>query len=179
MKLTTFLVLICALLNPAAADAGNAKVADIGKAVAIALPIVAGGISIFKSDWDGLADNILVTGATGATTFGLNHLIKERRPDGSDDHSFPSDQAGIAFAPAFFLWHRYGWEYGVPAIAAASFVGFARVDARKHHWYDVMTSAAIGFTYDQIVTRRYHDPGLYTQAYASSEGAFVSLDYQF
>ncbi len=92
MKWATTLVLAGALLIPATANAGNAKVADVGKAVAVALPIMASGISIFKSDWNGLADNILITGATGATTFGLNHLIKEIRPDGSDDHSFPSDQ---------------------------------------------------------------------------------------
>lgn len=179
MKPSLLGILYALLLIPVTANASGSKVADAGKIIAIALPLTAGGISIYKSDWNGLADNILVTGATGATTFGLNHLIKERRPDGSDEHSFPSDQAGIAFAPAFFLWHRYGWEYGVPAIAAASFVGFARVHARKHHWYDVATSAAIGFTYDQFVTSRYHDPGLYTQAYASSEGAFVAVDYRF
>lgn len=179
MRKAAFAVLGIVMICSSAADAGSSKIATVGKTVAIALPIVAGGISIFKSDWNGLADDIVVTGATGATTFGLNHLIKETRPDGSDNHSFPSDQAGIAFAPAFFLWHRYGWQYGVPALAAASFVGFARVNAQKHHWYDVMTSAAIGFTYDQIITRRYLKHAIYTEAYASSEGAFVALDYRF
>lgn len=169
-------ILVFAFLVPAIANAGDFAIATSGEAVAIALPVIAGGISLFRSDWDGLADDIVVT---GATTFALNHLVRERRPDGSDYQSFPSDQAGIAFAPVFFLWHRYGWEYGVPVLAAATFVGFARIDARQHHWYDVATSAAIGFTYDQFVTRRYHDPGLYTQAYATSQDAFVALNYRF
>ena len=43
--------------------------------------------------------------------------IQEQRPDKSDFQSMPSDTAALAFAPAQFLWDRYGWEYGVPAYA--------------------------------------------------------------
>ena len=50
--------------------------------------------------------------------------------------SFPSDTSALAFAPAQFLWQRYGWEYGLPAYAAATFVGWSRVlsPGERHAW---------------------------------------------
>ena len=76
-------------------------------------------------------------------------IVREQRPDKSDFQSFPSDTAALAFAPAQFLWDRYGWEYGVPAYLAAGFVGYSRVDAKKHHWYDVAASAGMSFALQQ------------------------------
>ncbi len=39
---------------------------------------------------------------------------------------------------------RYGWDYGIPAYAAASFVGYSRVESGKHYAHDVVAGAAIG-----------------------------------
>ncbi len=171
----------CALGWAAAAQATeNSGIDTAGTVVAIALPVTAAGISGFKEDWEGLGDVTFETGAAVGTTFLLNHIVREKRPDGSDYHSFPSDQAALAFTPAFYLWHRYGWEYGIPAIAAATFVGFARVDAKQHHWYDVATSAVIGFGYDELVTTRYYpSPNVYTSLSATTQGGFFALNYRW
>jgi membrane-associated phospholipid phosphatase len=50
---------------------------------------------------------------------------------------------------------RYGWEYGIPAYAAASFVAYSRVEAREHYPHDVIAGAAIGIVSSYIFTRPY------------------------
>ena len=106
-----------------AARAGTIE--NLGTDIAIALPLVAGGITLDKGDWPGTAQAVVDTAATVGIAYGLKHVIRERRPDGSDWQSMPSDTAALAFAPAQFLWDRYGWSYGLPAYAAAGFVAGA------------------------------------------------------
>jgi membrane-associated phospholipid phosphatase len=151
---------------------------SLGTDVAIALPLIAGGITLTKSDWTGAAELTVDTLLTVGTAYGLKHVIKEKRPDGSDFQSMPSDTAALAFAPAQFLWDRYGWQYGVPAYAAAGFVAWSRVDARKHHWYDVAASGAISFGVSKLITTEYHGKWSYG-AGLTDGGAYASLGYRF
>ena len=152
-----------------------------GTAVAIALPFVAGGISLaHDQDWTGVAQMGVVTLATVGTAYGLKHVIHEERPDHSDFQSMPSDTAALAFAPAQYLWDRYGWQYGLPAYAAAAFVGYSRVDAKKHHWYDVVASAGLAWGYSRIFTTEYHERyRLSSNLYAAPDGAYVHVSYNF
>jgi len=143
------------LLAASAIGARAGTIANLGTDTAIALPIIAGGITLSKEDWTGSAELAVDTAATLGIAYGLKHIIRERRPDGSDFQSMPSDTSALAFAPAQFLWDRYGWEYGVPAYAAAGFVAYSRVEAKKHHWYDTAASAGIAFGIGKIFTTRY------------------------
>jgi membrane-associated phospholipid phosphatase len=162
------------------AEAGNSTVVDVGEGVAIALPVVAGGITLYKRDETGLAELGVDTLLTVGTTYGLSRIVREERPDGSDQHSFPSNTTALAFAPAAYLWGRYGWTYGVPATAAASFVAFSRVDGQKHHWYDVMASAGIAFAYSEIFTTRFRgNDRLTAAAYPTRGGAMVEMTYRW
>jgi len=129
-----------------------------GTAVAIALPIAAGGISLMHhGDWQGVAELTEVTALTVGTALLLKQVVHEERPDHSDFQSFPSDTAALAYAPADYLWSRYGWEYGVPAYAAAMFAGYSRVAAKKHHWWDVAASSALAFGFNYALVTPYHD----------------------
>jgi membrane-associated phospholipid phosphatase len=152
-----------------------------GTGVAVALPIVAGGIALAHDwDWTGAAQLAVDTGLTVGTALALKQFVREQRPDHSDFKSFPSDTSALAFAPAAFLWDRYGWEYGVPAYAAAAFVGYSRVDTKEHHWWDVAASAGIAWTYSRFITTEYQRRyGIYSELQASPQGAFVSVDYRF
>ena len=127
----------CAL--PALSPTSPTETAGTG--VAIALPLVAGGITLWKDDWRGTAQLFVSTALTVGTSLALKQIVREQRPDQSNFGSFPSNTSALAFAPAQFLWQRYGWEYGLPAYAAATFVGWSRVDAKQHHWWDVAASA--------------------------------------
>lgn len=158
-----------------------------GTGVAIALPLVAGGITLLKHDRQGSLELAVTTALTVGTAYGLKHLIHECRPfakpcgpGSSNWDSFPSDTSALAFAPAQFLWQRYGWEYGVPAYAAAGFVGWSRVDAKKHNWGDVAASAGISLLYNELLTTRFHRrAGLTTDLQAGPHDVYASLNYRF
>ncbi len=152
---------------------------SLGTDVAVALPAIAGGITLYKEDWKGTAQLTLDTIATVGVAYGLKHVIREQRPDKSDFQSMPSDTSALAFAPAQFLWDRYGWQYGVPAYAAATFVAWSRVDSQKHHWYDVAASAGLAFGVSKIFTTRYQPRGLRYGVVPTEGGAYASLAYNF
>jgi membrane-associated phospholipid phosphatase len=164
------------LLNGSPVQAGTQS---LGQDVAVALPIIAGGITFAKEDWIGGAELTVDTATTVGIAYGLKHVIHEQRPDKSDFHSMPSDTAALAFGPAQYLWDRYGWEYGVPAYAAATFVAWSRVDAKKHHWYDVAASAGLAFGASKLFTTRYHDQQLSYGVSMMDNGAFGSLSYRY
>ena len=167
-------------LIPLTGQAASARTStSLGTDVAIALPLIAGGITFAKDDWKGGFQLGVDTVATVGLAYGLKHVIHEQRPDHSDNKSMPSDTSALAFAPANYLWDRYGWEYGLPAYAAATFVAWSRVDAQKHHWYDVTASAALAFGVSKIFTTRYQPSGLRYGVTPTDGGAYAALSYDF
>jgi membrane-associated phospholipid phosphatase len=78
---------------------------------------------------------------------GLTFMIKEAtrrsRPEGSG-FSFPSGHTTITFASATVLQRHFGWKVGIPAYAAASYVGASRIQNRRHYLSDVTFGAALG-----------------------------------
>ncbi|HWA04071.1 MAG TPA: phosphatase PAP2 family protein [Rhizomicrobium sp.] len=179
MKPGAWVGLLC-LGSVLCAHGARASDPNAGKAVAIALPVAAGGIALLHHwDWEGAEQLAVDTGLTVGTALILKEVVREQRPDGSDWHSFPSDTAALAFAPASFLWDRYGWQYGAPAYLVAGYVGYERVQSKQHHWYDVAASAAIGWTYSRLITTRYRHRRFYTDVYANSDGAYVNFRYQW
>ena len=177
MLIRYVLALLFLLSGGATAMASTTE--SIGTDIAVALPLIAGGVTVYKGDWTGTAELGLVGLTTVGTVYGLKHFVREPRPDHSDYQSFPSDTAALAFAPAQFLWDRYGWQYGLPAYAAATFVGWSRVDAKKHHWYDVAASAGISFGFSKLITTRYRVRGLYYGINASPDGGYIHMSYNF
>ena len=158
----------------------NTGLANIGTGVAIALPIAAAGISYWKDDWQGIGQLAFTTGATVGTALLLEKFVKEERPDMSDNRSFPSDTAALAFAPASYLWYRYGWEYGVPAYAAATFSGYTRVASENHHWWDVAASAGIAWGYTFLFVRHWQRAyNLESAVEVTPRSALVSLSYRW
>ena len=91
------------------------------------------------------------TGASVVVAFGvktaLKAMIKEERPDHSDNHSFPSGHTAIAFAAARSIDKEFRKDciwIPIAGYAAATAVGIQRVASDKHHWYDVVAGAAVG-----------------------------------
>lgn len=151
-----------------------------GQAIAIALPMIAGGIALYKDDRKGVAQLLAETVMTVGTAYALKQLVRERRPDGSDYQSFPSDTTALAASGSSFLWGRYGWRYGLPAAVATEFVAYSRVQAKKHHWYDTLASSAIGAGYGYVLTTRFKEKyNVYTSMDATPDGATIHLSYNF
>ena len=78
----------------------------------------------------------------------LKAMVKEERPDHSDNKSFPSGHAAIAFAAARSIDKEFRCEsiwIPIAGYAAATAIGVERVVSDRHHWYDVVAGASIGF----------------------------------
>lgn len=95
---------------------------------------------------------IVNTGASVVVAFGaktaLKGMIKEERPDHSDNKSFPSGHASMAFAAARSIDKEFRKEsiwIPIAGYAAATAIGIERVASDRHHWYDVAAGAALGY----------------------------------
>lgn len=94
---------------------------------------------------------IFNTGASVVVAYGaksaLKAMIKEERPDHSDNKSFPSGHASMAFAAARSIDKEFRKDciwIPIAGYAAATAVGVERVVNDKHHWYDVVAGAGVG-----------------------------------
>ena len=84
---------------------------------------------------------------TNGIVFSVKNISHEKRPDGSDDYSFPSGHTAQAFASAEFLRQEYKdvspW-YGVAGYVTASATGMLRMYNNKHWLSDVVAGAGVG-----------------------------------
>lgn len=104
-----------------------------------------------ESSWKRrLTVSVVSFGINAAVTYSLKHTIHEMRPDGTDNHSFPSGHTAVAFCGATTLMHEYlkvsPW-IGVAGYAVATTVAVDRVRRNRHHWGDVVAGAAIGVAF--------------------------------
>jgi len=159
---------LSSLGSPASAKSGGIDTA--GNVLKYALPVAGAALNLAHDDADGaLQLGVSWLGALGSSYL-LQQVVTEERPDHSGMHAFPSDSTATAFAAASSIQVRYGWRYGLPAYAVAAFVGYSRIEADKHRWHDVAAGALIGWGIGQLVTSRYQQlPEI--QAYADTEGA--------
>jgi membrane-associated phospholipid phosphatase len=130
---------------------------DVG---VVAVAALAGGMTLWQKDMEGMVQLAESAALDLAVTYGLKYAVSERRPDESDNHSFPSAHSSVAFASAEYLRKRYGWEYGVPAYGVAAFVAYSRVESKAHFAHDVIAGAAIGMASSFLLTTPYKDMNL-------------------
>jgi membrane-associated phospholipid phosphatase len=150
----------------------------LGKGVAIALPLMAGGVALYKHDRVGVAQLLVESALTVGTVYALKNVVREERPDGSDFHSFPSETTALAASGSSFLWNRYGWEYGLPATALTQFVSYSRVQAHQHRWYDTLASSGIAMGYGYLLGTRYKQRhNVDTSLSVAPDGAMARLSY--
>jgi hypothetical protein len=158
----------CADAHASEPDSGYDPInTQVGNALQIVLPIAGLGLtwllrgrdnqrasgSSFSdgfgdTDWtrlDGTPrhDFLIAFARTETITYGLKYSVDEDRPNGSP-HSFPSGHTSASFMGAEFIRKQYGWFYGAPAYAAASYVGWTREQSRNHYTRDVLAGAVIG-----------------------------------
>lgn len=84
---------------------------------------------------------------TSAITLPLKHIVKEERPDQSNNLSFPSGHTTIAFASAQFMYREYkdtNFWLGISGYSFAVFTGVYRMLNNKHWFSDVIGGAGFG-----------------------------------
>jgi len=106
-------------------------------------------------------------------TVGVKQSARRARPEGSG-YSFPSGHTSTAFASATVIQRHYGWKFGLPAYAVASYVAASRVEMRKHYLSDVAFGAAIGIVAGRTVTIG-HDHKFNLTPIGSADGAGAGL----
>lgn len=84
---------------------------------------------------------------TSAIVVPLKHIVKEERPDHSNDLSFPSGHTAIAFASAQFMFREYkdtDFLLSISGYSFAVFTGIYRMLNDKHWFGDVVGGAGFG-----------------------------------
>ena len=124
-----------------------------GDVLAFVTPVASLATVLALQDWQGLKQGAFAGATTLGVTYALKYIVKKERPDRSDKHSFPSMHTSVSFTGAAFIQRRYGWKWGIPAYAVASYVGWSRTYGKKHDWWDVAAGAAIGIGSAYAFTR--------------------------
>ncbi len=118
-------------------------------------------------------------GLAAGINYALKPLIDKPRPDGVGGESFPSGHTTSAFAGAAFVERRYGWKAGVPAYLVASYVGWTRVHANRHDWWDVLAGATLGTCSAYLFTKPYKNPKVDVAVSRLEGGLLLSAKMQF
>ena len=103
-----------------------------------------------------LVNTAASVGVAWAAKTGLKAVVREERPDHSDDKSFPSGHATMAFAGAASLHREFGKDHPWVSVAgylAATAVGVERIVHKRHHWYDVVAGAGLGIGMAELTWR--------------------------
>lgn len=97
--------------------------------------------------------------ATLIVVTALKHTVKEERPNGSDDLSFPSGHTAIGFTNAALLYYEYKdsniW-YASSGFLFATTTGVFRIANNEHYTSDVLAGAGIGLLSGVLVS--YYNP---------------------
>lgn len=107
-----------------------------------------------RSSWGRMlasdAFSALLMGGVVNTLKQTTHVV---RPDGSNNHSFPSGHTATAFMTATMLTKEYGHKspwIGIGAYTVASATGLMRMANNKHWLSDVLTGAGIGILSTEV-----------------------------
>jgi membrane-associated phospholipid phosphatase len=125
----------------------KSAIEEIGDYTQVIVPAYALGMAMKERDWQGAAQLGAGFLSTEIAVHGLKSVTSVERPDRSDKNSFPSGHTAAAFSGAAFIHKRYGLKQAALPYAMASFTGFSRIYAKRHHWYDVAAGGALGFIF--------------------------------
>ncbi|MGA9639412.1 phosphatase PAP2 family protein [Flavobacterium sp.] len=161
--------------------AQNESITHSGDIIQIALPVVALGSTFIWNDDDTKPTwQLLKAYGTGLVIQqALKRIVLKPRPDGTDNYSFPSGHTTSAFSGAAFIQKRYGWKYGIPSYLLASFVGYSRIQAKKHDGWDVLGGAVVGISTSYFFTKRYEKKNIEVSINKNQDGQTLCLLYTF
>ena len=160
------------MLQVSIAAADKNTQADI---LMIVLPVSAGLMAMTRQDTQGVWMLTKSLSLSAASTLALNSIIDKESPDGSNQQSFPSGHAAIAFGSAAFVQRRYGWRWGMPAYAVATYAGWLRVETDDHDVADIFAGAAVGILSSYLFTRPF---GANVDASAWADGQSAGIRAQ-
>lgn len=159
-------------------QSAHADIERSGDIIHLLLPAATlSATALYEPNYQGSWQLIKSVGISRLSVEALKFGIEKTRPDGSDDDSFPSGHTADTFATATFIQQRYGWEWAIPAYAAASFVGYTRINSDQHYVEDVLAGAAIGILSAWYFTEPYQ--GVKITPIATGQYYGVNINYAF
>lgn len=153
-RINLFLLVMVYCLTAAMVVQAADDIETAGDVLAVALPVVSASFTLGFKDGQGAVQFGESTALSLGVTYGLKFTIDAKRPNGGNK-SFPSTHASISFTSAEFMRKHYGWEYGIPAYAVATFVAYSRVESNQHYNRDVIAGAVIGIGSSYLFTQPY------------------------
>lgn len=118
---------------------------------------------------------------TSALVIPLKHMVKEERPDQSNNLSFPSGHTAIAFASAQFMFREYqdtNFWLGVSGYSFAVFTGIYRMLNDKHWVGDVVGGAGFGILSTELAYWLYPKINNFLSGKNKNSSAMVMPFYQ-
>lgn len=163
-------------VNVNAAKSTTEKLGDIFQ---ILIPLSAYTTTFYLDDTEGRNQFYKSFLTTVVVTQGLKYVTHKQRPENNGDNSFPSGHTSAAFQGAAFIQRRYGWKYGLPSYALASFVGYSRMEGEsdKHYPSDVIAGAAIGILSSYYFTTEYKGVIITPSIYNGTAAINISMEW--
>ena len=150
-----------------------------GDFFAIALPVAAlTSTLVWKDDQKATLQFAKTTVTSFAVTHVLKRVINKRRPNGGN-HAWPSGHTSSAFSGAAFLQIRHGWRVGIPAYLLAGYVGWTRVYADAHDYWDCLGGAIVGIGSAYLFTKPYDQNRLALSFGKRDEDYLIEFSLQF
>ncbi|TQR28781.1 PAP2 family protein [Campylobacter sp. MIT 99-7217] len=141
--ISIFLILSLSLNLQANIFTDKEEARKTGDVLKIAVPLYGVGLLFYNDDLEGFVPYAISLLAAQGSVEVLKRVVREKRPDKSDDLSFPSGHSAGAFSGATFIHKRYGFKQAAVPYVLASYVAYSRVKARKHYTHDVLAGAAL------------------------------------
>lgn len=104
----------------------------------------------------------------------LKFGMHRKRPDGSDNFSFPSGHTANSFAIARLMHRRHGKRVGIPLYLLGGFVAAGRLEEDLHFLSDVVMGAVLGTIVGNSVTWGDSDK---VSIYPTPRGAALALRF--
>jgi membrane-associated phospholipid phosphatase len=179
-RVTGIIILVFSLVFPRVdIRAQETDIEKSGKLLRIGLPASAIVSSlILEKGKDGLFHAAASFGATFLTTIVLKNMVNKERPDG-EKYAFPSGHTSISFSAAAFMQKRYGWKFGIPFYLLAGYVGWSRVYADRHDYWDVLGGVAVGTGCAYLFTRPYEKNKVDVMFKKSRDVYMFEVGYKF
>lgn len=102
------------------------------------------GVASAHTDKERISTLVTASAIQFGVVRGLKHAVDVVRPDGTNDHSFPSNHTSSAFMGAELVRIEYGTWWGLGAYTVATATAVMRVYNNRHWVGDVLAGAGIG-----------------------------------
>ena len=117
------------------------RFADCGRAALVVTAISLPGRKRANLD---RATSLVCYAALKVAVKALKRAVPERRPNGEDNKSFPSEHAAECVGASMIIGREFPGIPGTLAGGLAGAVSIARIQAKKHYPRDVFAGAALG-----------------------------------